>query len=55
MGLTLFSGQAVSGEDLIKQADLAMYQSKAAGRNQLRLFDAGAGPAAAERLTETPG
>jgi|GEM_PF-852708 len=55
MGLTLFSGQAVSGEDLIKQADLAMYQSKAAGRNQLRLFEASASPNPADRSTEVQG
>jgi GGDEF domain-containing protein len=40
MGVTLFCGQRSSGEELIKQADLAMYNAKAAGRNQLRFFDA---------------
>lgn len=39
MGLTLF-GVAVNGEvDPLMQAELAMYQAKAAGRNLLRFFD----------------
>ncbi len=41
IGITLF-GQGTQGvEDLLKQADLAMYQAKAAGRNTLRMFDQG--------------
>lgn len=39
MGITLFHAQSSSVEDLLKQADLAMYQAKAAGRNTLRFFD----------------
>ena len=39
IGATLFSGQQETVEDLIKQADLAMYQAKAAGRNALRFFN----------------
>lgn len=39
IGITLFSGHQTSIEDLLKQADLAMYQSKTAGRNTLRFFD----------------
>ncbi|HXP97928.1 MAG TPA: EAL domain-containing protein [Telmatospirillum sp.] len=39
LGITLFSGTDVSNDDLLKQADLAMYQSKAAGRNTKRFFD----------------
>ena len=39
IGLTLFSGHHNSIEELMKQADLAMYQSKTAGRNTLRFFD----------------
>lgn len=39
IGATLFSGHHHTVEDLIKQADLAMYQVKAAGRNALRFFD----------------
>jgi diguanylate cyclase (GGDEF)-like protein/PAS domain S-box-containing protein len=39
IGATLFSGHQNSIEELLKQADLAMYQSKTAGRNALRFFD----------------
>jgi len=41
VGITLFSG-ALRGEDdeLLKQAELAMFQAKAAGRNMLRFFSA---------------
>jgi predicted signal transduction protein with EAL and GGDEF domain len=39
IGVTLFEGQKQSVEELLKQADLAMYESKAAGRNTLRFFD----------------
>ncbi len=41
IGITLFGGGSQSVEDLLKQADLAMYQAKAAGRNTLRMFDEG--------------
>jgi diguanylate cyclase (GGDEF)-like protein/PAS domain S-box-containing protein len=39
IGLTVFAGGALSVDDLLKRADLAMYQAKAAGRNTLRFFD----------------
>ena len=39
IGVTLFSGHQAPIDELLKQADLAMYQSKAAGRNTLRFFD----------------
>jgi diguanylate cyclase (GGDEF)-like protein/PAS domain S-box-containing protein len=39
IGATQFSGHQNSVEDLLKQADLAMYQAKSAGRNALRFFD----------------
>jgi diguanylate cyclase (GGDEF)-like protein/PAS domain S-box-containing protein len=39
IGITLFAGRQSSIEDLLKRADLAMYQAKAAGRNTLRFFD----------------
>ena len=39
IGITLFNGHQKSKEELLKQADLAMYQSKTAGRNTLRFFD----------------
>ena len=39
IGMTLFSGQHQSLDELLKRADLAMYQAKAAGRNTMRFFD----------------
>jgi EAL domain-containing protein (putative c-di-GMP-specific phosphodiesterase class I) len=39
IGATLFSGQQTAIDVLMKQADLAMYKSKEAGRNALRFFD----------------
>ena len=39
IGVTLFGYQQDSLEELLKQADLAMYRAKAAGRNALRFFD----------------
>ena len=39
IGITLFSQQQESIGDLLKQADLAMYGAKAAGRNGLCFFD----------------
>ena len=39
IGITLFSGHQTTIDELLKQADLAMYQSKKAGRNTLRFFD----------------
>jgi diguanylate cyclase (GGDEF)-like protein/PAS domain S-box-containing protein len=39
IGATLFSDHLASAEELMKQADIAMYQAKKAGRNSLRFFD----------------
>lgn len=39
IGATLFDGQHETTEELLKQADIAMYQAKKAGRNTLRFFD----------------
>ncbi len=39
IGVTLFAKHQGTLEDLLKRADLAMYQAKAAGRNTLRFFD----------------
>ena len=39
IGVALFSGQQADMDDLLKRADLAMYQAKAAGRNTLCFFD----------------
>ncbi|SDB90467.1 bifunctional diguanylate cyclase/phosphodiesterase [Paraburkholderia lycopersici] len=39
IGATVFQGLQTSTDDLMKQADLAMYKSKERGRNAVRLFD----------------
>lgn len=39
IGVTLFGNNYQSVEDLLKQADIAMYQAKKAGRNTMRFFD----------------
>lgn len=39
IGVTLIHDGSASVDDLLKQADLAMYQAKAAGRDTLRFFD----------------
>jgi len=39
IGVALFSNHRKSREDLLKHADIAMYQAKKAGRNTMRFFD----------------
>jgi diguanylate cyclase (GGDEF)-like protein/PAS domain S-box-containing protein len=39
IGVALFADHQGPIDDLLKQADLAMYQAKASGRNTLRFFD----------------
>lgn len=39
IGITLFTDCKHSVDELMKRADMAMYQAKAAGRNALRFFD----------------
>ena len=39
IGITLFADQSDTVDELLRRADLAMYQAKAAGRNTLRFFD----------------
>ena len=39
IGITLFSEQQQNVDDLLKQADLAMYRAKASGRNTVIFFD----------------
>jgi len=39
IGATLFSGLSLAPEELMKQADIAMYQAKKAGRNTVHFFD----------------
>jgi diguanylate cyclase (GGDEF)-like protein len=39
IGVVIFRGHEFENDELLKRADMAMYQSKAAGRNTLRFFD----------------
>ena len=39
IGVAMFVDQRQSVDELLKQADLAMYEAKAAGRNTMRFFD----------------
>jgi EAL domain-containing protein (putative c-di-GMP-specific phosphodiesterase class I) len=39
IGAALFNGAGQNAEELLKHADIAMYEAKAAGRNALRFFD----------------
>ncbi|MDO8248277.1 MAG: EAL domain-containing protein [Rhodoferax sp.] len=39
VGLCLFLGQEATIDDLLKRADLSMYQAKSSGRNALRFYD----------------
>ncbi|MGR8929721.1 MAG: bacteriohemerythrin [Gammaproteobacteria bacterium] len=39
IGIALFKGHTQSADDLLKQADIAMYQAKLSGRNAIRFFD----------------
>ncbi|MDO8446836.1 MAG: EAL domain-containing protein [Deltaproteobacteria bacterium] len=39
IGATLFSDHGKSAEELLKRADIAMYQAKQAGRNTMRFFN----------------
>lgn len=41
IGITLFNDHRSGIEELLKQADIAMYQAKKSGRNTLRFFDPG--------------
>jgi diguanylate cyclase (GGDEF)-like protein/PAS domain S-box-containing protein len=40
IGATLFTGAENSPADVLRQADMAMYEAKAKGRNRLRFFEA---------------
>lgn len=39
IGISVFFGNRVSAEELLRRADMAMYQAKDAGRNRVRFFD----------------
>ena len=48
IGVTLFNGSCGTVDEVLKRADLAMYQAKAAGRNNVSFFD----PAMQARVSE---
>ena len=50
VGITLFPGRGQGVDDLLKQADTAMYQAKSAGRKTRRFFDASMQQQADRRL-----
>jgi len=39
IGILMFCSNTLTSDDLLRQADIAMYQAKNAGRNTLRFFD----------------
>lgn len=39
IGVTLFQGGQVQSDELLRQAELAMYRSKSSGRNTVRFFE----------------
>jgi diguanylate cyclase (GGDEF)-like protein/PAS domain S-box-containing protein len=39
IGISIFNSDLISPDDILKQADVAMYQAKADGRNTIRFFD----------------
>jgi diguanylate cyclase (GGDEF)-like protein/PAS domain S-box-containing protein len=53
VGITLYPGDGKLPEDLMRNADHAMYRSKAAGRNQLTFFEPAMQRAALQRLKLT--
>ena len=51
IGITMLNEHSNNVETVLKQADLAMYQSKAAGRNTARFYDTGMQTALTSRVT----
>lgn len=50
IGVALFADEGFAVEEVLKRADVAMYQAKAAGRNTVRLYDPAMQAEMAERL-----
>ena len=50
IGVSLFPKPGIDSDDILKQADAAMYRAKAAGRNEIRFFLPGMQQAADEQL-----
>jgi diguanylate cyclase (GGDEF)-like protein/PAS domain S-box-containing protein len=51
IGITLFNGPQFSMDELLKHADIAMYQSKVAGRNTIRFYEPAMQAALKKRTT----
>ena len=51
VGVVVFDGDEQTADEIMKRADIAMYQAKAAGRNSLALFDPASLDREAERYT----
>jgi diguanylate cyclase (GGDEF)-like protein/PAS domain S-box-containing protein len=51
IGIVLLQDQQVSADDLIKQAELAMYQAKDSGSNAVRFYDPAVQEAVANRMS----
>ena len=49
IGITIFGGSTESANELLQQADIAMYQAKSSGRNTLRFFEPALQTAVRER------
>ena len=50
IGVVLFGGEACSSDELMKRADMSMYEAKISGKNALRFFDPRMQLAVQERL-----
>ena len=49
VGVVLFDGHEISGEELLRQADLALYEAKSGGRNRCLLYGGELGETVRER------
>jgi diguanylate cyclase (GGDEF)-like protein len=54
IGVAMFLGHKIGHEEIIKQADTAMYQAKEAGRNLVRFHEPAGPPLAGPPLARPP-